>query len=89
MNFLPVPCPCCGGLVDKQTVTCLRCRARWSSAKELFYDGLCLSSERAYKIAECQEWNTIETATQGMQDVQDALAMRGKYEIEIEKLERR
>jgi hypothetical protein len=87
-TYLPVPCPSCGGLVDKTTCRCQRCRASWQSAKELLYDGLCGASGRAMKIAGAQEWNTVEAAVQGMQDVQDALALRGKYEIEIEKLER-
>jgi hypothetical protein len=88
MNVLPVPCPSCGGLVDKAALRCQRCRSLWDTAKELLYDGLCGASERAVKIAGAQEWNTAEKAIQGMQDVQDALAARGKYEIEIDKLER-
>ena len=88
MTALPAPCPKCGGLVDRQTVRCTRCRAAWSSVKELYLDGLCLSSERAKKIAGSQDWNCLEAVRQGMQDVQEALYLRGKYEIEIEKLER-
>jgi hypothetical protein len=86
--ILPVPCPNCGGLVDKAAIRCQRCWSRWDTAKELLYDGLCGASERAAKIAGAQEWNTADKAIQGMQDVQEALAVRGKYEIEIEKLER-
>lgn len=89
MNLLPVPCPACGGLVERQQVKCTKCGAQWTDARELLFDGLCLFSDRASRIAECQEWDTVEGAVQGMQDVQDALAIRRKYDIELERLEQR
>jgi hypothetical protein len=89
MTLLPVPCPVCGGLVERPSVKCTRCGAQWITARELLFDGLCLFSDRANKIAECQEWDTVPAAVQGMQDVQDALAVRHKYDIELERLEQR
>lgn len=103
MNLLPVPCPICGGLVNRLSVTpdatlkngkasgvkCIKCGAQWITARELLFDGLCIFSDRASRIAACQEWNTIPAVVQGMQDVADALAIRHKYDIELERTEPR
>jgi hypothetical protein len=80
MTPLPVPCPRCGGMVDKSAVKCTRCGLSWPSVVEMEWDGACSAIDRACTILE-----TVGVT----QEAWDAIALERKYVRAAEKAEKR
>ena len=78
--MMSVPCPVCGGLVTEEP-RCKKCGTTWGSVTEFIYDGLCATSEQAYKICGSREWETMADA----QPTFDMLALNERYYKELEK----
>jgi hypothetical protein len=79
-NPLPVPCPHCGGLVDRAAVKCTACGYSWPSVLELELDGALAAIDRACVIVE-----TVGVT----QEYWDAIALERRYQLEIERTEKR
>ena len=85
MKYVPVPCPMCQGLVDREEIRCTRCGVGWSSVLRMCGEGVTSAQTRANKIAELGVW-TKETVIENIQTVIDMFVLADKYyrQMEIE-----
>ena len=85
MKYVPVPCPICDGLVDKDGIKCVRCLASWPSVLRMCGEGVSTAQERAIKIASLGVWRK-DTIIENIQLVIENLTRADRYyrQMEIE-----
>lgn len=83
MSYLPVPCPLCGGIVNR-TATCSNGHS-WESVKRMCGEAATSSIEHASQVANNGVWQNKEDVLRNIQTIIDDYERADKYYQQLEK----
>lgn len=81
MNYIPVPCPLCEGLVERETIKCTRCAVSWTSVLRMCGEGVNRTMEQIYNFTTYGDW---KDAVKSIQETIELYTIADRYYRQME-----